>query len=181
MSSLTAEDQYFETQAREFAENRADVIWDQWDEAKVLCESPIERRLLAALMNAPEVLEGSIYASVGPLPDLGNVQRHGVQIIPQHVVGRYRIDLAVIWWRSSVGQIRLAVECDGHDFHEKTKDQARRDKLRDRELLTAGWPVMRFTGSEIFTDAARCASDVGNALFETWVARMQMLFAGRRL
>ena len=181
MSNQTAEDLFFAAQVQEHADSRRDVIYDHWEEAKRLCESPIELRLLAALMNAPEVLEGSTYASIGPVADVGRVQRHGVQIIPQHVVGRYRIDLAVIWWRSSVGQIQLAVECDGHDFHEKTKEQARRGKARDRELLTAGWPVMRFTGSEIFADAARCASDVGNTLFETWVARMQMLLAGKKL
>lgn len=45
---------------------------------------------------------------------------------------------------------QLAIELDGHDFHERTKEQARRDKKRDRDLSALGFPVARFTGSEIF-------------------------------
>lgn len=54
----------------------------------------------------------------------------------------------------------LAIECDGHDFHEKTKAQAIRDKSRDRTLLINGIPSMRFTGSEIWKDPFACVSEV---------------------
>lgn len=54
----------------------------------------------------------------------------------------------------------IVVECDGHDFHERTKEQARRDKSRDRKLLAAGYRVMRFTGSELYRDADGCAREV---------------------
>ncbi|MEM1085859.1 MAG: DUF559 domain-containing protein [Verrucomicrobiota bacterium] len=50
---------------------------------------------------------------------------------------------------------RIAVECDGHNFHEKTPAQAAKDKRRDRFLLQNGYPVMRFTGSEIYRDLQR--------------------------
>src|SRR5262245_34455764 len=43
--------------------------------------------------------------------------------------------------------IRIVVECDGHDYHEKTKWQASRDKRRDRILQRLGYRVFRFTGS----------------------------------
>jgi hypothetical protein len=54
-------------------------------------------------------------------------------------------------------QKNLIVECDGHDFHEKTKQQAIRDKRRDRILQSLGYRVFRFTGSEIHNDAIACA------------------------
>jgi hypothetical protein len=54
----------------------------------------------------------------------------------------------------------IAVECDGHDFHEKTKEQAAADKARDREIVAAGITVLRFTGSEIWKDAEKCAQEV---------------------
>lgn len=54
----------------------------------------------------------------------------------------------------------LAIECDGHDFHEKTKEQAIRDKSRDRFLLINGIPSMRFTGSEIWNDVNKCFRQV---------------------
>ncbi len=54
-------------------------------------------------------------------------------------------------------QKNLILECDGHDFHEKTKEQAAKDKRRDRELQHLGYRVFRFTGSEIHNDAIACA------------------------
>src|SRR5262249_54867374 len=54
----------------------------------------------------------------------------------------------------------LAVECDGHEFHERNKEQAARDKSRDRWLAQGRIPVMRFTGSEINRDATACAMEV---------------------
>ena len=33
------------------------------------------------------------------------------------------------------------MECDGHDFHERTKEQASSDKKRDRSLQAAGFLV----------------------------------------
>lgn len=34
------------------------------------------------------------------------------------------------------------------------------DKSRDRRLTAAGWRVMRFTGSEVYRDAAACVAQV---------------------
>jgi very-short-patch-repair endonuclease len=59
------------------------------------------------------------------------------------------------------GGLRLVVECDGHDFHDRTKQQAAYDRARDRELLAIGIRTIRFTGSEIHHSAERCAQ-------ETW-------------
>ena len=55
---------------------------------------------------------------------------------------------------------QVVVECDGHDFHERTKEQATKDKARDRQLLALGFPVMRFTGTEIFMQPLVCALSV---------------------
>jgi hypothetical protein len=59
----------------------------------------------------------------------------------------YRLDFAYVIFHD-----KYALEFDGHDFHEKTKEQARRDKQRDRSLTLAGWKVLRFTGSETYRD-----------------------------
>lgn len=57
------------------------------------------------------------------------------------------------------GELHLVVECDGHDFHEKTKEQAKKDKSRDRDLLKLGYQVIRFTGSEIWNNPDKCAKE----------------------
>lgn len=57
-------------------------------------------------------------------------------------------------WRS------LIVECDGHDFHERTKEQAAKDRSRDRAAILAGYEVFRFTGSELWCDPLGCARQI---------------------
>ena len=55
---------------------------------------------------------------------------------------------------------RIVVEVDGHEFHEKTKQQASYDKKRDREFNLDGYRVIRFTGSDVFNDPMLCAEHV---------------------
>src|ERR1041384_1385190 len=96
--------------------------------------SPIEKRLLAAICDAAErhgVLigfseDGELYA--------GNVEncRRYARARLDHAIGSYRVDILL------AGFVHLAIECDGHDFHDRTKQQAAYDRARDRELLLAG-------------------------------------------
>lgn len=80
-------------------------------------------------------------------------------LTPQAQVGKYRVDF-LLWIQRGDKFGGVVVECDGHAFHERTKEQAARDKSRDRDLLSAGYPVMRFTGSEIYRDPRACAEQV---------------------
>jgi very-short-patch-repair endonuclease len=61
---------------------------------------------------------------------------------------------------------QLVVECDGHEFHEKTKEQAKKDKQRDRALTRMGLPIFHFTGSEVWDDFERCGKEVLDFLHE---------------
>jgi very-short-patch-repair endonuclease len=73
-----------------------------------------------------------------------------VVLVPQYKWDRYRIDLFV-----AVPQLNKAVfvECDGHEFHERTKEQAEHDRSKDRAIQAAGMPILRFTGREIWRDS----------------------------
>lgn len=106
----------------------------QFRERVELCESPMERRLYAALC-------GIAYAT-----------KSQISIVrPQVNFGRFRVDFTIECRRLVV------VECDGHEHHERTKEQARRDKARDRFFASKGIPVVRFTGSEVWANPVRCA------------------------
>lgn len=88
------------------------------------------------------------------------------KITPQAQIGRYRVDF-LIDVNSGISGLKHAtdnvvVECDGHEFHEKTQAQAIRDKTRDRELQRLGYSVIRFSGSEIWKDAKKCADFVNH-------------------
>ena len=131
------------------------------------CASPIELQMGIALL-------GSDMAAIAfttiqtELPS----QTHGFYILPQHQVGSYRLDFGVCIY-DEIGLVRVAVECDGHDFHERTKQQAAHDKSRDRFLLEQGWPVMRFTGSEIHKNAPACANQVVKFLYGLMSAKRE--------
>lgn len=44
---------------------------------------------------------------------------------------------------------QMIVECDSHDFYERTKEQASKDKERDRALQSVSFLVFRFSGADI--------------------------------
>jgi hypothetical protein len=93
---------------------------------------------------------------------------HTAYIEKQVQVAGWRVDFVLHYplyrlGRDDSGDIRLTrliVECDGHAFHERTKDQAARDRSRDRLAQYEGLPIFRFTGAEIWNDPAECADEV---------------------
>jgi hypothetical protein len=46
-------------------------------------------------------------------------------------------------------EMKIAVELDGHDFHERTKEQVKLRDRRDRVLQRHGWIVLHISGSEL--------------------------------
>lgn len=80
----------------------------------------------------------------------------------QAPLGRYRADfLLTKRLRAEAPAASVVVEVDGHEYHERTKQQAARDRERDRALQTAGHSVLRFTGSQVWEDPGRCAVEAG--------------------
>lgn len=76
---------------------------------------------------------------------------------PQLRIFGYVCDFVVM----SCGNKIAVVECDGHEFHERTKQQASYDRARDRTILKeAGLPTIRFTGSDIHRDREQCAKEL---------------------
>lgn len=87
--------------------------------------------------------------------------RHRVTIKPQRKLEldnqTYKIDFMV---ESTDGKTKIAIEIDGHEFHEKTPQQAQRDRERERSIVRHGYTIFRFTGSEVFRNARKCAEEV---------------------
>lgn len=84
-------------------------------------------------------------------------------VTPQKQIGPYRVDFLLE--SGECPGVNLVVECDGHDFHERTKEQAARDRSRDRDLQAKGYIILRFTGSEIYRDAWKCAEEVQQQIY----------------
>ena len=124
------------------------------------CESPIEVMLGIAINARARYLRWRFWSQLNP--------QYSVSVPG----GDYRVDFAVALVEHATDNgVGVYVECDGHDFHEKTKEQAARDKKRDRDLSTDGTPVLHFTGSEIWRNAEACAREVIARLESLWEHR----------
>lgn len=96
-----------------------------------------------------------------------------VELKPQYEVvttargNRYRIDFLLepcyddkVWFDARGYEWPLiAVELDGHDFHERTKEQVEYRNQRDRDLQADGWIVLHFSGSELVREPERCVTE----------------------
>lgn len=57
---------------------------------------------------------------------------------------------------------KIGIELDGHDFHEKTKEQVENDKKRERYLRSKGWQIFRYSGSEVYKNCINLVLDLKN-------------------
>ena len=83
----------------------------------------------------------------------------------QHHLGPYRLDFLLTAYSGLEIVNSVAVEVDGHDFHERTKEQARHDRRKDRAVQAQGLKILRFTGSEVHGGPLGCAAEAVNAAF----------------
>ncbi len=142
----------------EYSENiESPLPW--WDKL----ESPIEEMWVASLFIRDDELDARNCGIAG-----GNLfisseiyQDFVLMVSPQWDMGKVlgRADFKVNWL-SEDSQGALAIECDGHEWHERTKEQAARDRHKDRRRLARGIPTLRFTGSEIHAKLDSLLSDV---------------------
>lgn len=62
-----------------------------------------------------------------------------------------------------------AIELDGHEWHEKTKQQVEKDKIRERFIVSQGYKLFRFSGSEIVKKPQKCVLEIYNPAEEILV------------
>lgn len=123
-----------------------------------LSESPIESALLGALRQVGRLCADPVQIAA----DCERTPvRCGIYIYQQAVVLKYRADFLLGAMASPDADPHwVVVECDGHEFHERTPEQAEHDRARDRAMTAAGYRVFRFTGREIRRDRHKCANEV---------------------
>lgn len=96
-------------------------------------------------------LEAAFYVWSLALDVLGPEEEIALEHQVEVTVGAelFRLDFAYVLEK-------VAIELDGHDFHERTREQVDRRNYRDRRLLEEGWLVLHFSGSEFNRDPAGC-------------------------
>lgn len=122
-----------------------------------LCESPIERNMLAALITGQ-------WSGFNALPPIVHDTRKeagemfptaDVVIVPQLAFVRYRLDFGIVVIKNRKLQI-VCVECDGAAFHtDPIKENERTAYLNSWDI-----PVFKIKGADLYEDAVREADRV---------------------
>lgn len=137
-----------------------DFCCDYTDTERRPIESPLEAVFLAWFMCMARTYPGSLFS-----PSLNLLPQHTLQLGDK----RFRLDFRVTVDREADSSLAektrvalplIAVELDGHDFHERTKEQVAARNERDRLLTAAGWTVFHYSGSELYRDPSRCVEEV---------------------
>ena len=133
-----------------------------YERAQVLCDSPIERNLLAALVTGCWSFSQSVLPLIHDIKNADEPFPDGdVVIVPQLTVGRHRLDFGIVVWVKGVPRI-VGVECDGAEFHQDRD----RDIKRDEHLRRLGVPVLRYPGHMLHNQPIAVADAIIHAITE---------------
>lgn len=165
----------------QFEESVRSLLETKWTPSCVPCESPIESALYLSLVAWVRVRNACNpnhyqFTLVTVYPDnefnetvnsCANAYENGFVLVikPQTKVDSFRVDFMLRGMLFEDGKPPLAsdvfiIECDGHEFHERTPEQAERDKSRDRCMSRKGFKVVRYTGREIWRDPVLVAEEI---------------------
>lgn len=78
------------------------------------------------------------------------LEKAKLSFVPQVHIGRYFVDFLV-----TIDNQKIIVECDGREYHDPV-----RDRERDEVLALENYPIIRFSGSEIYCDSAQCVEKI---------------------
>ncbi len=126
-------------------------------ESLIDCESPIEQLLALEL----EDLRLDRIVNFNPYIDVLGIEKQE-EIIAKGK--KYRVDFLIPVYYKNQGGINFVIECDGHNFHQKTKKQVEADNKRQRDLQEEGCEIIRFSGTEIYHKPYQCAITVKNII-----------------
>lgn len=135
-------------------------------------ESPIEQMFFIAFMGYTKLYDVNLI----PISNdhvSGQRDFNTVFITPQKVIGSYKVDFLLSHIDINDTHIDLIVELDGHDFHDKNKEQRAYEKSRDRYFSRNGYKTLHFTGSEVFNHPFKVVLE---CLSQLTVSSEDMLF-----
>ena len=127
------------------------------EESLIGCESPIEQLLALEFEN----IKLEYIHRFNPFVDVVGIDK---QEIVEAKGNKYRVDFLIPVVYKNRDNLMYVVECDGYDFHQKTKKQVEDDNKRQRDLQEAGYEVIRFSGTEIYHKPNQCALTVKNII-----------------
>lgn len=128
-----------------------------YEQSLINCESPIEQLLALELQN----LKLDNILLYNPFIDILTIEKQKEIKIGKN---KYRVDFFIPVIYKNQGLKEFIIECDGYDFHQKTKEQIEKDNIRQRNLQKNGYIVIRFSGTEIWHKPSKCAQEILNII-----------------
>lgn len=117
------------------------------------CQSPIEKILYVACnivfcIRNSELKDGELGIFILPQVDIETDSK------------KYRADFSFVLEKEEGISPEVIIECDGHEFHQKTKTQVEHDNQREYDIKKMGFDILRFSGSQIYNNPFKCANDI---------------------
>ena len=150
-------------------ERTSRYLIDEWQARKIrYCEFLSDLFIKEKMTPIEEIMLASIHLNLNLSQSKDRHYTWKIEI--QKPIGKYRTDFFITFIprpkKSHWKEFSVVVECDGHNFHEKTKEQSIRDKKRDRDIQSLGYKVFRFTGSEIYENPNKCAWEIMDLVYK---------------
>lgn len=102
-------------------------------------------------------IEQLLFISVNFLLKINDIK--GLYIEPQKSIGNFRVDF-YFEYVNKKGCKPLVVECDSKQWHDRNEIDRINEKMRERKIVSMGYPILRFTGTEIVKDSIKCAKEI---------------------
>lgn len=137
-------------------------------------ESPLELVMFSAISVAEKAMQLQPGHGADAWRDMRAARLARIDLQVAVPIGTYRADMVMEAKidADDVEMPKVVIECDGFTFHDKTRDQAIRDRARDRYMQREGFVVARFAGDEIVEQPFACAFEVYDLVLRR-VARVQ--------
>lgn len=117
-------------------------------------QSPLERKLFLELSKA----RINFQIQYGLNWQGGNISIQGKTFI--NPMNNFKEVLTVVDFYIEKRGTKLCVYTDGHSYHERTEEQATRDRNIDRKLQELGFQVLRYTGKEVNENIFKIVKDI---------------------
>lgn len=82
------------------------------------------------------------------------------------ILKKYRVDFLIImkdlrrWDEPDKKENMVIIEIDSHLWHGTTPEQFEKEKKRERDLMSAGYKIIRFSGREVYRNPVKCIDEV---------------------
>lgn len=119
--------------------------------------SPPEQLFYACWINHPSYHE--TFISLFPQKKIGSFFMDFETSIISYFINNTRLEnetLKEIWSACPL----VGIEIDGHEWHEKTKEQVAKDKKRERYIVSQGYRVFRFSAKQVLDDVCSSCNEI---------------------